>query len=203
MPAPFVRASFVRGCLTIIRIICTQVYLWLLVHAAAVFSVPVKRYETKSWSKIMILDISYSSLCGIDIMTEVCIHVIVGVLLCTLYYCWRRNRNHGPILINYRVYVFFAPYLISFLIFWVITTAIMSFGLYTVIYYTVNENMWVLMGQFVIGIIFKILIMSSYCSTCVHCYKKLKIFTTDTEEQRRDLTRLQSFGDLLTMFFNT
>ncbi|XP_043066050.1 uncharacterized protein [Drosophila bipectinata] len=202
MPAPFVRPWFVRGCVTLIRIIFTETYLWLLVHAAAVFAVPVKRYENKIWSKVMVLDISYSSLIGIDLKAEVCLHVMVGILLYTLYRFWCRNRNNDPVPMNYRVYVFFLPYILSFLICWAITTALLGLGLYRVIYYTKNENMWVLMTQFVVGIIFKLLILVNFCTTCGRCYVKLQLLAIDIDEQRRELIRLQSFGDHLTMLFN-
>ncbi|EDV38592.1 uncharacterized protein Dana_GF19536 [Drosophila ananassae] len=198
MPVSFRPTGLAGFWATSVRLFFSALYLWLLMHAAAIVAIPIERYDSKEWSNYLTFDISYRTLLGFDLKAELYITTLMGSLLYTLCRCCRRNMDR-PIVLNYRIYIFLAPYLLSFIVYWTISTGIISYGLFRIVYHSQN-NLWIIITQFILGILFKLLIFSNYYSTCVRSRAILKVLETEGPE-REAILNLRTHATHLNFFF--
>ncbi|XP_017124973.1 uncharacterized protein LOC108144529 [Drosophila elegans] len=206
MPDQYTNYRFTRVVMVLLRCSWALFYLWVMIHAAAILPVPVERWTPGFWSSKRYYVLTYKSLIDFNIKTELCIHILANVLMFCLFRCCscsflgprylvgKVNKPH----MNYGLLVFKAPYLIAFLVCWVVSTAITVLGVKLVAKQDQSDSTYILYGQFAIALLFKLLILANFYSVCLKTWAYLKIFEA---ESNAGLITYQNFGDHLSLLF--
>ncbi|XP_017061992.1 uncharacterized protein LOC108101924 [Drosophila ficusphila] len=206
MPGQYTNYRFTRGTMVILRCLWAILYLWGMLHAAAIIPIPNERWESKLWTKKLRYELKYHTLFDLDGKTEVYVLVLVVVLLYGLYHSCRcsfvgarylEGRVDKPHL-DYRLLVFKVPYLVAFVFSWVFSTGLTVCGALLVALRDQSGHTHVLCCQFAMAILFKLLVLANFYSVCVRTWAYLKMFEAETDEH---MLNYQNFGDHLNLFF--
>ncbi|XP_016972564.1 uncharacterized protein LOC108039902 [Drosophila rhopaloa] len=206
MPGQYTNYRFTRLAMVLLRCLWAILYLWGMMHAAAILPLPVERWESGFWNRKLNYVLSYKSLFDFDFKTESYIHILSIVLLYCLFRCCRCSFIGARYLVagvdrphmDYRLLVFKAPYLIAFIVCWVVSTMMTVLGVYVVAERDQSDFTYILYCQFAMALLFKLLVMANFYSVCVRTWAYLKIFEAESDE---GLLNYQNFGDHLNLFF--
>ncbi|XP_052838436.1 uncharacterized protein LOC128253794 [Drosophila gunungcola] len=206
MPGQYTNYWFIRVVMVLLRCLWAMFYLWGMIHAAAILPVPVECWTPGFWSSKRYYVLGYKSLIDFDIKTELCIHILVNFLMYCLFRCCSCSFLGARYLVgnvnkphmDYGLLVFKAPYLIAFLVCWVVSTSITVLGVNLVAKQDQSDSIYSLYGQFGIALLFKLLVVANFYSVCLKTWAYLKIFEAESNE---GLITNQNFGDHLNLLF--
>ncbi|KAH8420522.1 hypothetical protein KR009_011116 [Drosophila setifemur] len=183
-------------------------YLWIMMHASAIFMIPLEYTETGFWVQRHNVSVVYRSLFIICAKSEIYIYLLVALVLNCLYRTCRCSIFGGRLLeldetevrVDFWVYIYIMPYMAAFLACWFVSTCITFAGLMSVPPLEESVTIIRMYGQFIGALLFKLMILVNFHSTCLRGWTALKIFEIESE-RLEEVYNYHNFGEYLNMFF--
>ncbi|XP_016953565.1 uncharacterized protein LOC108026880 [Drosophila biarmipes] len=206
MPGQYINRKYTRSIMVILRFLWAFSYLWAMMHAAAILPIPYERWENNFWSKKRNYVLTYKSLFEFKMKTEMYVHVLVFVVLFSLYRCCQCRLIGARFMLpgldrpsnKYRLMALAAPYWFAFIGTWTISTLITVWGLILVVKRDESDRTYVLIAQLIIAMLFKLMVLANVYSTVLRIWGYIKIFEKDSIVGQLNYN---NFGDHLDLFF--
>ncbi|KQS62574.1 uncharacterized protein LOC26526164 [Drosophila erecta] len=195
-----------RCVMVLLRSYLSVLYLWGILHLAAIMPFPHEIWETTFWSRTRSFKVAYRTILNNDLWAEVYILTLILVVLCNLFYCCHCRLVGVRILdvevvippLQVRLLILPIVYIVVFVFCWTITTITTCLG---VVYVTQGDGS-VRSGRtvclLVVGLLMKLLALANFYSICIRTWAYLKILDTGANEW---LVNYYNFGDHLNLFF--
>ncbi|XP_039482062.1 uncharacterized protein LOC120445614 [Drosophila santomea] len=204
MPGQYTNYKYTRLVMVLLRSYLSILYLWGILHLAAIVPFPHETWETTFWSRTRTFKVAYRMIFHNNWL----IVILILVVLLNLFYCSHcrlvgvRNLDEeveGPLpQLNFRLLICPICYIIVFVICWTITTIATCRGIMYVAKSAELGKSGKTVCLLVIGLLIKLLAMANFYSVCIRIWAYLKIFDMSANDW---LVNYYNFGDHLNLFF--
>ncbi|XP_043643383.1 uncharacterized protein LOC122613322 [Drosophila teissieri] len=206
MPGQYTNYKYTRLIMALLRSYLSVLYLWGILHLAAIMPFPQETWETTFWSRTRTFKVAYRTVFNKSLLTEVYIFILVLVVLLNLFDCchcrlvgvriWDGGVRMPPL--DLRLLVLPIPYIIVLVYCWAITTITTCRGIIYVAQSAEIGKSGKTVCLLVIGLLVKLLTMANFYSVCIRIWTYLKVLEIGANEW---LINYYNFGDHLNLFF--
>ncbi|XP_037715377.1 uncharacterized protein LOC119550619 [Drosophila subpulchrella] len=185
MPGQYTNRKHTRSIMVILRFLWAFCYLWTMMHAAAILPIPFEQWDKNLWNNKLNYVLTYKSLFEFKMKTEMYVHIMVLVLLFSLYRCCQCSFI-GARFLEARVE---KPRH---------NTAITVWAIFLVVKGNESDTTYILICQLVIALIFKLMVLANVLSAVLRICGYIMIFEKDSIVGQLNYN---NFGDHLNLFF--
>ncbi|KAH8275267.1 hypothetical protein KR026_004139 [Drosophila bipectinata] len=205
MPFKYDYYKCTRMVSVLVKCAMASIYLWVMLQAAAVipcFEVP---QEKNYWIYRDRLSMSYSI---VDSIKEVLIYFLVFWMMFHLYSRCRCNFLGSRCISQTKniqnsksgLFIFMHPFMLFFIFLWIISMWYVLGKYSVVIDYTTKNGSYTLLYQFIMTVMFKMLVLTNFCSTYMRILAILNLFEEEAKENEL-LINDHDFGEHLNILF--